>query len=203
MKLSKLWAYLTEAKAGKVVFTYGRFNPPTIGHLKLVEEVKKQAKKRNAEIHIYASKSQDPKKNPLKFATKVNWMRKVFKMKNEVIDSPLNNIFDILVYEYNKGTRNLSMVVGSDRVKEFAATINKYNGVEARHGFYNFEGGVEIISAGERDPDAEGVAGMSASKMRAAAADVNIQAFTSGLPSYFTADEVSELMYDVRDGMGV
>lgn len=185
----------------EVVFTFGRFNPPTVGHEKLITKVASLAKGNN--YRIYASQSQDPKKNPLDFATKVKVMRKMFPKHGRAImaDKGIRNAMDILVKLYDQGFTKVTMVVGSDRVNEFSALTNKYNGVKARHGLYNFEDGVNVVSAGERDPDAEGVEGMSASKMRAAAADNDFSSFSKGLPTGFKGGK--DLFDDLRKAMGI
>ena len=185
----------------EVVFTFGRFNPPTVGHEKLITKVASLAKGNN--YRIYASQSQDPKKNPLDFATKVKVMRKMFPKHGRAImaDKGIRNAMDILVKLYDQGFTKVTMVVGSDRVNEFSALTNKYNGVSARHGLYNFEDGVNVVSAGERDPDAEGVEGMSASKMRAAAADNDFSSFSKGLPTGFKGGK--ELFDALRKAMGI
>ena len=162
---------------GTVSFTFGRFNPPTTGHEKLCDAVKKA---NPSDYKIFASQSQNPKKDPLQYAKKIAYMKKSFpKHKRNIIVSKSRNIFEILV-ELNS-YENLIMVVGSDRVAEFKRIINEYNGVKARHGFYEYKT-VKVLSAGERDPDAEGVAGMSASKMRAAAVDSDFDSFKQGTP---------------------
>ena len=192
--------YLTEA-AKEVVFTFGRFNPPTNGHEKLLSKVASIASGNN--YRIYASQSQDPKKNPLDFKSKIKIMRKMFPKhgRNIMADTGIRNVLDILVKIYDQGFTNVTMVVGSDRVDEFSALTNKYNGVEARHGMYNFEGGVNIVSAGERDPDSDSVSGMSASKMRAAAAANDFTAFSQGLPSNFK--DGKEVFDTLRKAMGI
>ena len=191
--------YLTEAANG-VVFTFGRFNPPTVGHEKLLEVLAKSAKGGDV-YRVYASQSQDKKKNPLGYNDKVKFMRKMFpKHARSIInDKGVKTALDVLVKLYTDGFTQVSMVVGSDRVNEFDALANKYNGVDARHGFYNFEGGVNIISAGERDPDSEGVSGMSASKMRAAAEGNDFELFKKGLPTSFKDGQ--KLFNAVRSGM--
>tara|TARA_R110001592_G_scaffold142862_1_gene365233 strand:+ start:848 stop:1678 length:831 start_codon:yes stop_codon:yes gene_type:complete len=191
--------YLTEAANG-VVFTFGRFNPPTVGHEKLLEVLAKSAKGGDV-YRVYASQSQDKKKNPLGYNDKVKFMRKMFpKHARSIInDKGVKTALDVLVKLYTDGFTQVSMVVGSDRVNEFDALANKYNGVDARHGFYNFEGGVNIISAGERDPDSEGVSGMSASKMRAAAEGNDFELFKKGLPKSFKDGQ--KLFNAVRSGM--
>ena len=167
---------LQEAR-GTVSFTFGRFNPPTTGHEKLCDAVKKA---NSSDYKIFVSHKQDPNTDPLQYAKKVAYMKKSFpKHKNSIVISKSRNIFDILV-ELNS-YENLIMVVGSDRVAEFKRIINEYNGVKSRHGFYEYKT-VQVLSAGERDPDAEGVEGMSASKMRASAVDSDFDSFKLGTP---------------------
>lgn len=191
--------YLKEA-TGHVTFTFGRFNPPTVGHEKLIEKVHSLSK---GTYRIYASQSHDAKKNPLDYTTKIKFMRKMFPRhaRNIIADVKIKTAFDALDSLYAQGYRQVTFVVGSDRVEEFNKTLNKYNGEKRATGFYNFEGGVQVISAGERDPDAEDVSGMSASKMRAAASDNNFELFAKGLPSGFK--EAQKLFNAVRAGMGL
>ena len=118
-----------------------------------------------------------------------------------MIDKKVRTVFDILVKLYNQGYNKVNMVVGSDRVNEFEVLLNKYNNQKARHGFYNFEGGINIVSAGERDPDSDDVTGMSASKMRAAVAANDFASFSQGLPKSFKDGQA--LFNDVRKGMGL
>ena len=192
--------YITEATK-EVTFTFGRFNPPTVGHEKLLNAVSKVSG--SSKYMIYASQSNDPKKNPLDYNTKVKYMRKMFPRHARAValDKNVSNVFDILTKIYDSGYNKVNMVVGSDRVAEFEALIKKYNGVKGRHGFYNFENGVNVISAGERDPDADDVSGMSASKMRAAASANDFASFSKGLPKDFKETQV--LFNDVRKGMGL
>ena len=200
MSFKSFSQYVTEATK-EVTFTFGRFNPPTTGHEKLLNAVAKVS--RGGKYMIYASQSSDPKKNPLDYKTKVKYMRKMFPRhaRSVMLDAGVKNIFDILVKIYDQGFNKVNLVVGSDRVPEFEALIKKYNGVKGRHGFYNFENGVNVISAGERDPDADDVSGMSASKMRAAASANDFASFSKGLPSGFK--ETQQLFNDVRKGMGL
>lgn len=174
-----------EEKSKSVVFTFGRFNPPTTGHEKLLIKVASLAI--GNDYKIFASQSSDPKKNPLDYKEKVMLMRKIFPKhgRNIVYDKKIKNAIDALVYLYNAGYTKATMVVGADRISDFKSLLNKYNGVKARHGFYEFPEGISIVSAGERDPDADDVSGMSASKMRAAAAEGDFQSFATGLPKSF------------------
>ena len=192
--------YIAEATK-EVTITFGRFNPPTVGHGLLLDTIAKVA--RSGPYRIYASQSQDPKKNPLEYTQKVKYIRKMFPRhaRSVVLDKSVRNIFDVLTKLYDEGFTTVNLVVGSDRVSEFQTLADKYNGVRGRHGFYNFDGGVNVVSAGERDPDAEGVTGMSASKLRSAAEANDFQTFMKGMPSGFR--EAKELFNDVRKGMGL
>ena len=187
-------------KTESVVFTFGRFNPPTTGHEKLLDKVKKIAG--SDDYFIYPSHSQNPKKDPLPFAKKVAYMRDMFPQhkRNITTKNNLKTVLDIAVYLHDMGYKELNMVVGSDRVIEFKKLLNTYNGQEKRHGFYDFDN-IEVFSAGDRDPDSEGVTGMSASKMRAAASNNNYEEFKKGLPRTFRNGE--KLFKDVRKGMGL
>jgi hypothetical protein len=183
-----------------VVFAYGRFNPPTTGHEKLIQKVVSIAGANP--YRIYPSHSQNPKKDPLPQALKTAYMRKMFKKyARNIAVTKSKNAIEIAVELYDQGYKNLVMVAGSDRVKVFDAMLNNYNGVEGKaHGYYKFDN-IDIVSAGERDPDSEGVEGMSASKMRAAASDGDIKSFSQGVPSGFS--DSKKLYRDVRKYMGI
>ena len=183
-----------------VVFTFGRFNPPTTGHEKLIEKVKKIAG--GDDYYIFPSHSQNNKKDPLPLAKKVAYMRDMFPKhkRNIIANNKLKTVLDIAVYFHEQGYVELNMVVGSDRVAEFKKLLTTYNGQEKRHGFYDFDT-IQIFSAGERDPDAEGVTGMSASKMRAAATNNDYDTFQKGLPRGFKNG--NQLFKDVRKGMNL
>ena len=189
-----------EARGDTAVFTFGRFNPPTTGHEKLIIALaRQQSKNAGSLMYVYPSHSQDPKKNPLPHSKKVAYMKKMFrKYAKNIIVSRARNVFEVATELHNKGHRAVVMVVGSDRVDEFDNLLNQYNGVEGRHGYYGFDN-IEVVSAGERDPDAEGVEGMSASKMRAAAVDNDYDSFSQGLPRGFR--DGKQLFDDVRKGM--
>ena len=198
----KKFSEIREARGDTCVFTFGRFNPPTIGHEKLIEKVASEAKKvAGAPYYIFASHSENPKKDPLPYTKKVAYMKKMFpKHARRIIVDKARNVFEIAVSLHNKGHRSIVMVAGSDRVAEFDKLLNTYNGVEARHGYYGFDN-IEVVSAGERDPDAEGVTGMSASKMRAAASANDFNQFKLGLPTNFK--QGMSLFKDVRRFMGI
>jgi hypothetical protein len=182
----------------RMTFSFGRLNPPTIGHGKVLDALKKVAK---GEYRLYMSKSHDKKKNPLPFKDKIKYTRMMFpKHSLYIMDDNVVNVFDILVKLQDEGYEAVTMVVGSDRVSEFKSLINKYNGKEARHGFYDFKD-IKVVSAGDRDPDAEGVEGMSASKMRKAVTDNDFESFEKGLPSGF---KKGQKLFDIlKDEMGI
>ena len=191
---------LTEAK-GQVVFAFGRFNPPTTGHEKLITKTSQLSG--SNPYRIYPSFSQNPKKDPLPHALKVGYMRKMFSKhaRNIVADKDAKTAIHVAVKLYDEGFTDLVMVAGSDRVKEFSSLLKTYNGVEGkRHGFYKFNT-IDVVSAGERDPDAEGVEGMSASKMRAAAVEGDFNSFQQGVPKGFK--DAKKLYNDVRKYMGI
>ncbi len=198
MEIKSFSTYLKEEK-GEITFAFGRFNPPTTGHEKLFDKLKEVS---GGSYRIYGSKSQDPKKNPLNFKQKVKFLRKMFPKhaRSIMADGNVRHVMDIAVKLYDQGYTSVTMVAGSDRVEEFKILLNKYNGVKGRHGFYDFKDGVKVVSAGERDPDAEGVTGMSASKMRAAAADGSLQTFAKGVPSGYNP---KDLFNAVRKAMGI
>ena len=187
----------TEAKGKSIAFAFGRFNPPTIGHEKLINKVKSVP---TNDYKIYLSRSEDPKKNPLSPRDKLSIMKKMFPSHARNIEiNQTNMVLDIATMLYKKGYSDVTMVAGSDRVREFENILTKYNGVSSRHGMYDFES-IKVVSAGERDPDAEGASGMSASKMRAAAAKGDIKSFEKGLPRGVDADGI---MKQVRKGMNL
>lgn len=192
--------YLIE-ETNEIVFAFGRFNPPTAGHEKLIEKVASVA--RGNQYRIYASQSNDSEKNPLKHAEKVKFMRKMFSKHGRQImaDTDIKNALDICTKLYDQGFTKVTMVCGSDRLREFNVLLNKYNGTKSRHGFYNFENGISVVSAGQRDPDAEGVEGMSASKLRAYASTNNFAKFSEGMPDGFKGSQ--DLFNAIRKGMGL
>ena len=184
---------VAEQSRGGVVLTFGRMNPPTVGHEKLVSKVKDVARSKRATPLVYLSHSQDKKKNPLEYADKVRFARAAFG--NVVQAANQRTLIDILKTIQNKFSE-LTLVVGSDRVKEFNTLLQKYNGKD-----YSFDK-IDVVSAGERDPDAEGVSGMSASKMRDAAAKGDERKFTSGLPKGLKSQNQAKSIYSLtRIGM--
>ena len=193
--------YLVEEEK-TVYFTFGRMNPPTVGHEKLLNVLARKAG-RNP-YRIFLSQTQDSKKNPLGYAEKIKYARKMFPKhaRSIILDKKVKNVFHILQKLYNEGYKNVVMVVGQDRLREFDILLNKYNGKKGPHGIYNFSS-INTVSAGSRDPDSEGVDGMSASKMRAAAAEKDFTSFSQGLPKAVSNPDAKALYNKIRSAMGL
>ena len=187
----------TKTDKGDITVVFGRFNPPTIGHQKLLDKAKKAAGK--GALRIYPSRSQDAKKNPLDTDTKYDVMQKMFPSHADsmVNDPNSKTIFDVLKKAYGDGYSNVNIVVGGDRVKEFDKLATEYNGK-----LYNFNS-VNTISAGNRDADAEGIEGMSASKMRKAAAENDFETFSKGVPKSLDDKTVKQLFNTVKKQMKI
>jgi len=199
--ISSFKHYLIEEEK-TVFFTFGRMNPPTTGHEKLMNELSKKSGKNP--YRVYLSQSTDKKKNPLDFKYKVKTVRKFFPKhaRSVMLDKKVKTVFDAVTEMYNDGFKNIAMVVGSDRVNEFNTLLNKYNGVKGRHGLYNFNK-INVISAGDRDPDADDVSGMSASKMRSLANEGDFTQFSQGLPRNVSNSDAKKVYNEVRKGMGL
>jgi hypothetical protein len=179
-----------------VTIVFGRFNPPTKGHEKLFSTAK--AASAGGDLKIYPSRSQDDKKNPLDPDMKISYMRKMFPDYEEQIvnDAEMKSIFDVLTTA-DQEYENVNIVVGADRQSEFENLANKYNG-----DLYDFSN-IRVISAGVRDSDAEGVEGMSASKLRKAVADDDFDAFKRGMPKGVDDGDVQAVFNAVRIGMKI
>lgn len=186
----------------EVYFTFGRMNPPTIGHGKLLDKLAEMAGKNP--YRVYLSHSHDSKKNPLLFEDKVKTSRKFFPKHGRAIlnKEGVNNILQAAVSLYEEGFKNVTLVVGEDRVNEFDILLHKYNGQNGRHGLYVFEN-IRVVSAGHRDPDAEGAEGASASKLREAATNSDFVSFSQGLPKNVSNVDAKKLYNDVRTGLGL
>jgi phosphopantetheine adenylyltransferase len=182
---------------GTLTVAFGRFNPPTTGHEKLLDKVASSSDEED--YVIVPSRSEDKKKNPLGADRKVEIMRMMYPKHSEKIvnDAQNRTIFDVLRKAHNDGYANVRIVGGADRVKEFEKLTNKYNGST-----YQFDN-IEVLSAGERDPDSEGVEGMSASKMRKAAKDGDFRSFKKGLPKGIDNETAVALFTELQDAMGV
>jgi hypothetical protein len=182
---------------GTLTVAFGRFNPPTTGHEKLLDKVAKVAGK--GEYKIYPSRSNDKKKNPLDPDTKISIMRQMYPKHGERIVNDANSktIFDVLKQAHADGYSGVNIVVGSDRQAEFEKLAGQYNGE-----LYDFAE-LNVVSAGARDPDAEGVEGMSASKLRKAAAEGDFKTFRTGVPSALDDKDAKQIYNTLRKSMGI
>ena len=186
-----------EKTKGTLTVAFGRFNPPTTGHEKLLDTVASNSDE--GDYIIVPSRSQDKKKNPLDADTKVSIMRQMYPKHSERIvnDAQNRTIFDVLKKAHMDGYANVRIIGGGDRVAEFEKLSSNYNGK-----LYQFDN-VEVRSAGDRDPDAEGTEGMSASKQRKAAAENDFESFRKGVPSSMDDKAAKMLFNTLRKAMNV
>ena len=194
MRLNELF----ESESKHVTFCFGRMNPPTIGHKQLLDTCSSVG----GDYKIFLSQTQDPKKNPLDYQTKIKFVKELFPnhAKNIVDDAGLNTVVKVADYLYNIGYKNATFVAGSDRLDAMKQLLTQYNGVEGKaHGYYKFEV-LDFKSSGDREDGAEGVAGISASNARSAAATGDFEAFKASTG----AGQYSQSLYNaVRQGMGI
>lgn len=195
--MKKLRQVLKELPSKKVVFAFGRFQPPTTGHELLVNAVKKIASAQKADHVIFASRTHDKKSNPLPVDRKVYYLKRMFPKTNFVAANEEVRTFMEAAKMLSGKYKNLVMIAGSDRVPEYKKILEKYNG-----DVFHFDT-VEVVSAGERDPDADSASGMSGTKMRAAAVDGDYKKFKTGLPRSLTDLDGKRLMNEIRSGLGM
>ncbi len=183
------------------VFVFGRFNPPTIGHEKLLNALTATAQREGGKALVYTSSTQDAKKNPLSKDQIFKYLKKAFPRAKKTFQtrSTARTALEVAV-ELSGKYDKLVMVVGSDRVSDFTSLLNTYNGIKSKHGSYEYKE-IDIVSAGERDPDAVGASGMSASKMREAAVQGDFNLFRTGIPSAMSDKDAKNMMNDVRVGL--
>lgn len=193
---------IKESKDRHAVLAFGRLQPPTTGHEVLVNKVKEVAKQHNAEHHIVLSHSNDPKSNPLTAKQKVKHAKRFFPGTNiTTSDKEHPNFLTQAAKLHKTGVTHLHMVAGSDRIPEYKRILKKYNGTH-EGALFNFKK-IDVHSAGERDPDAEGTTGMSGSKMRAHAASGKYREFKKGVPKHISDEHAKELYHDLRKGMNM
>jgi len=194
--------FITEAPEKTAAFAFGRFNPPTVGHEKLINKVKSVADEHHADAHIVASHSEGTSKDPLPVKAKIGYLKHLSSEDTKVSaaskESP--SFLHIASKLHSQGYKHLIMVAGSDRTSDFESKLKKYNNVAGPHGHYNFKS-IKVVSAGQRDPDAEGVEGMSGSKMRAHARAGETKQFKSGLPKvlHSHAEEITNHIKAVKE----
>lgn len=178
-------------------FCFGRMNPPTVGHGQLINTVAKASQ--GGDYFIFVSQTQDSKKNPLDYATKVKFIKALFPQQaGHVVYNPeLKTIMQVAEWLYNAGYRSVTFAAGSDRLDSFKKLLTDYNGKEGGNVYYKFDS-INFVSSGDRDPDADGIAGVSASSAREAASQGNLEAFAQATG----AGKLAQPLYDaVRKGM--
>lgn len=181
-----------------IVFSYGRMNPPTAGHSKVIDKVKSHAEKIGANHAVIVSHSQKPKTDPLHHEHKKEYLRHIHPDVNFEHSTKEHPHFLAQLKKFNQeGHSHATMVVGSDRVKDFKSLAHKYNGKE-----YNYKK-INILSAGHRDPDAEGVAGISGTKMRNHASGNDYKSFKAGLHANHSDEHARKLFKATRQGMNL
>lgn len=191
-----------ERKGKKAVLTFGRFNPPTSGHELLINKLVQEAKKRRADNYVFASHSQDSKKNPLDPKTKTDYMKSFFKKSNIIYNTKIRTIFDAIRYLRDMGYTDITVMVGGDRTAEFESRIRPFVNHSDPDKSLNLDN-FEVVSAGDRSAAASGVRGMSASKLRAAVAQDDFDTFRVGLPSTAKEQQAKKLYKTLRKNMGI
>lgn len=193
--------YLVEEEK-TLYFVWGRMNPPTAGHEKLLDFLK--AKSGNNPFRIYLTQSEDKNKNPIPFVQKIKFARKGFPQyaRQIMMDKKIRTIFDAMTSFYNEGFKRVVIIAGSDRVREYEITLNKYNGVKGKHGFYNFER-INVLNAGKRDPESKGVEGVSGTKLRGYAESGDFTKFAQYMPKKLSNADSKAVYNAVRKGIGL
>ena len=183
-------------------FVWGRMNPPTAGHEKLLDFLKGKAG-RNP-FRIYLTQSEDKNKNPIPYMQKVKFARKGFPQyaRQIMMEKKLKTIFDAMASFYNEGFKRVVIVAGEDRIREYDITLNKYNGVKSKHGFYNFEK-ITVLNAGKRDPESKGVDGVSGTKLRGFAEKGDFTKFAQYMPKRLSNVDTKAVYNAVRKGIGL
>ena len=200
--INRFSEYLVEEeRVGYLVF--GRMNPPTIGHGKLLDKLAAVAGR--APYRVYLSQSNDKNNNPLTYSEKVKFARKMFPRhaRSIIVDKKVITPFHALSAMYSAGFKKVVLVAGSDRVKEYDLRLNKYNGKKGTHGFFNFNGGIKVVSAGRRDPDGKGAEGASGTKQRGFAKSNDFTGFSQGLSKAISNPDAKKMFNAVRNGMGL
>lgn len=183
-------------------FVWGRMNPPTAGHEKLLDFLK--AKAGRNPFRIYLTQSEDNSKNPIPFTDKVKFARKGFPQygRQIMMNKKLKTIFDAMTSFYNEGFKRIVIVAGNDRVRQYEILLNKYNGVKGKHGFYNFEK-INVLDAGKRDPESTGVEGVSGTKLRGYAENGDFTKFAQYMPKRLSNADSKAVYNAVRKGIGL
>ena len=194
-------SYLVEEEK-TLYFVWGRMNPPTAGHEKLLDFLKQKAG--NNPFRIYLTQSEDDKKNPIPFVQKVKFARKGFPQyaRQIMLDKSASTLLNLMTNFYKEGFKKVVICAGSDRIREYDILLNKYNGVKSKHGFYNFEN-ISVLNAGNRDPDSKGVEGVSGTKLRGFAENGDFTTFAQYMPKKLSTADTKAVYNAVRKGIGL
>jgi hypothetical protein len=173
--------FLNEDDRSTAVFAFGRFNPPTIGHEKLIQKVQSMTKQVNGKGYVFLAHTGGTQKDPIDFQTKLSYLRQHFQADKSLSfgDQRANTIIKVMKVLQAEGRTRVIMIAGDDRVMQFQKLLNQYNGQPTKAGNveYKFDE-IQVVSAGQRDPDAEDITGVSASKARELAMQGNWQEFS-------------------------
>ena len=188
--------FLREDDRATAVFAFGRFNPPTIGHQKLLDKVVSMTKQVNGKGYVFLSQKQNNKTDPLSFKEKQDYLR-MFYPQLAIGDAGVKTIIQALQKIQAEGRTRIVMIAGSDRVAEFQKLLNQYNGKPDKAGndLYKFDS-IDVVSAGERDPDQEGASGASASKARELANKGQEQEFSQVIMGGNTGKKLYDIIQD-------
>ncbi len=202
-KLNKLFnSFFGKKKKKTLVIAYGRLNPPSYGHLLLVEKMHRVADAFGYDHLLLVSHSHGKKADPLKLADKMAHIKRMFegtKVAHTTKEDP--SLIHQLCKLQDK-YENIILVVGEDRVLEFDDLLQHYNGKATREGqkLYKFET-IQVVSCGFRDPDSDSVKGVSSTKMRRAAMDNDLNLFLTQLPPSYPLEEAKRMFKQVQDGL--
>ena len=194
--------FFEQKESKSLTATFGRFNPPTIGHEKVFNKLEEYSG--GGDFRAYVSQTQKPTTDPLKYEEKVNFLKAMFPQyeNNIVYDTNIRTILNVLTQAYDDGYTKFTLVVGDDRFNTMKNLAEQYHGVEGKaHGFYEFPDGLEFVNAGKRNKKAKGVEGVSASKQKDAVSRDDFQEFVKGLPQGYAYSH--ELFDAVKEGMGL
>ena len=200
MSIRSFQTFLEETAPKAIWVAFGRYQPPTLGHQKVFEKLASLAVGKI--YRIYSSHSEDPKKNPLPYSVKIQLLRKLFpRHARAIVSDDANSILDIAAECYVQGFTEFGVVTGSDRVSEFQALLDSYNGKQMVRGLYNFKE-IRVVSAGDRDPDGDESSAISGTRMREAAKNNDLEEFSRGLPRVGDSG-AKEVFNAVRRGLGL
>lgn len=179
------------------IMTFGRFNPPTVGHEKLINKAKALQEKMGGDLFVFVSKSQKTPRDPVPYHKKLSFLKKCFRgvifPKIDTVRTP----FDVLKHLSDKGYKRVFFVTGSDRIKEFETKIRKYINHDNPELSLNFDQ-FQMINAGKRNPDTPGITGVSGTKMREFAKNNDFESFKKFSPSFASEKDIKDIYKEIK-----